>query len=330
MKTCNLVLTVFILAFADQAAAQYDSSYYETHNDVMHGRLALLQKYNVLHYKKTIEDRSVNYSTHTLHGLGAGFSYDWVTINLSFGVRYNGEDREKDKPKYLDIQLHAYSKKFILDIFGQRFKGLYVPGDKDADGNFHYCPDLESRLLGGSFQYILNNKRFSFRSSFLQTDWQKRSAGSLLLGLESYFGRITADSSLLPYRTDVDPSGHLAKKDFFWQVGPTIGYAYTIVIKKHFFVTGSFAESFNYGRRVTAEEYGERATSKFVANPSYRIMTGYNTSGWAIALFYVNNRVNIPVAGNDYELAVSSAVLRLNFVYRFRSKGKLGEFIDRI
>jgi len=329
MKTCNLVITVFILAFAKQATAQHDSSYYQTHNDLMHGRLALLQKYNVLHYKNTNENRS-NYSTRTLHGVGAGFSYDWVTINLSFGARFNGAERAKDKPKYLDIQLHAYSKKFILDIFGHRFKGLYVPGDKDADGIFYYRSDLERRLIGGSFQYIVNNKRFSFRSSFLQTDWQKRSAGSLLLGFESYVGRITADSSLLPYRTDVDPSGNLAKKDFFWQVGPTIGYAYTVVIKKHFFVTGSFAESFNFGTRVTTEEYGERVTSKFVANPSYRIMMGYNTDGWGIALFYVNNRVNIPVAANDYELAVSSGVLRLNFVYRFRSKGKLGEFIDRI
>lgn len=330
MKARDILMTVFILAIANNAVGQHDSSYYQTHNDLMHGRLSLLQKYTVLHYKNTIEDRSVNYSPHTLHGLGAGFSYDWVTINLSFGVRPNGKDREKDKPKYLDIQLHAYSKKFTLDVFVQRFKGMNVPGAKDADGNFYYRSDLESRLMGGSFQYIVNNKRFSFRSSFLQTDWQKRSAGSFLLGFESYVGRITADSSLLLYRTDVDPSGHLAKKDFFWQVGPTIGYAYTVVIKSHFFVTGSFAESFNYGRRVTTEEYGQQATSKFVANPSYRIMTGYNTDGWAIALFYVNNRVNIPVAANGYELAVSSAVFRLNFVYRFRSKGKLGEFIDRI
>jgi hypothetical protein len=330
MKTWNLIMTVLILAFANKAMAQHDSSYYETHNDVMHGRLALIQKYNVLHYKNTIENRTTNYFPHTIPGVGIGFTYDWMTVNFSYGLRFNGKEREKGKTKYLDIQLHSYAKKFIIDMFGQVYKGLYVPGDKDANGTFYHRPDLESRLIGGAFQFVLNNKRFSFRSSFLQTDWQKRSAGSLLFGFESYAGRITSDSSLLPYRTDVDPSGHLAKKDFFWQIGPTIGYAYTLVIKRHIFLTGTFAESFNYARRVMTEESDPRATSKFVINPSYRVIAGYNTYRWGIALFYVNNRVNIPGAMSGHKLAVSSGTFRVNFVYRFKSKGKLGKLIDRI
>jgi hypothetical protein len=330
MKTWGLLMTVLMLAFAGTAMAQHDSSYYETHNDVMHGRLALIQKYNVLHYKNTIEGTKTNYFPHTIPGIGVGFTYDWMTINLSFGLRFNGNEREKGKTKYLDIQLHSYAKKFIIDIFGQIYKGMYVPGDKDENGNFYHRPDLETRLIGGGFQYVLNNKRFSFRSAFLQTDWQKRSAGSLLFGFESYAGRVTSDSSLLPYRTDVDPSGQLPKKDFFWQVGPTIGYAYTAVIKRHFFVTASFAESFNYGRRVMTEGSEEVVTSKFILNPSYRLITGYNTYRWGIALFYVNNRVNLPGAVKGHEIAVSSGTFRINFVYRFRSKGKLGELIDRI
>ena len=330
MKTWNLSMTVLILSFAIKGVAQHDSSYYETHNDVMHGRLALIQKFNVLHYKNTLEDKTTNYFPHTIPGLAVGFTYDWMTIDLSYGFRYNGNEREKGKTKYLDIQLHSYAKKFIIDIFGQKYKGMYVPGDKDVDGNFYHRSDLESRLIGGAFQYVLNNKRFSFRSSFLQTDWQKRSAGSLLFGFEAYVGRVSSDSSLLPYHSDVDPSGHLAKKDFFWQVGPTIGYAYTAVIKRHFFVTGSFAESFNYGRRVMTEQSEKQVASQFVTNPSYRVITGYNTYRWGIALFYVNNRVKIPGAINGHEIAVSTGTFRVNFVYRFRSKGKLGELIDRI
>lgn len=330
MKTWNLLMTVVILAFVNEAVAQHDSTYYETHNNVMHGRLALIQKYNVLHYKNTVENRTTKYFPHTIPGIGIGFTYDWVTVNLSYGFRFNGKEREKGKTKYLDIQLHSYAKKFIIDMFAQRYKGMYVPGDKDVDGNFYHRSDLESRLMGGGFQYVLNNKRFSFRSSFLQTDWQKRSAGSLLFGFEAYVGRVTADSSLLPFRTDADPSGSVAKKDFFWQIGPTIGYAYTVVIKRHFFLTGSFAESFNYVRRVMTEESDRLATSQIDANPSYRVIAGYNTYRWGIAFFYVNNRVNIPGAMSVHKLAVSSGTFRVNFVYRFKSKGKLGELIEKI
>jgi hypothetical protein len=207
---------------------------------------------------------------------------------------------------------------------------MYIPGEKDSEGNFYHRPDLESRLLGGALQYIVNHKRFSFRAAFLQTDWQKKSAGSLLLGFESYAGRIKSDSTLLRYRSDADPSGHLARKDFFWQIGPTLGYAYTLVIQRNFFVTGSFAESFNFARRVMSEDSEERVTWKFVTNPSYRAVVGYNTYRWGIALFYINNRVNIPGALNGHKLAVSAGTFRVNFVYRFRSKGKLGELIDKI
>ena len=330
MRTWNLLITVFTLALANTAVAQHDSSYYETHNDVTHLRLALIQKFNVLHYKNTIENRTTNYFPHTIPGVAVGFTYDWVSLSASYGIRSKDNESEKGKTKYLDIQVHTYAKKFIIDIFGQVYKGMYVPYEKDANGNFYYRSDLESRLVGGAFQYVLNNKRFSLRSSFLQTDWQKRSAGSWLFGFESYAGRIKSDSSLLPRRTDVDPSGHLPKKDFFWQIGPTVGYAYTLVIKKHFFVTGTFTESFNYASRVMTDESDKRAISKFVTNPSYRLIAGYNTYRWGMSFFYINNRVNIPGAIDGNELAISSGTFRLNFVYRFKSKGKLGNLIDRI
>ena len=49
-----------------------------------------------------------------------------------------------------------------------------------------------------------------------------------------------------------------------------------------------------------------------------------------MSFFYINNRVNVPGAIDGNELAVSSGTFRLNFVYRFKSKGKLGKLIDRI
>lgn len=330
MKTRTILVTILLIATTTEIIAQNDSTYYATHNDVFHGRLTLSQKYHVLHYRNTIEGRANNYFPHAFPSVGMGLTYDWVTINLSYGLRFNDNDEEKGKTKYLDIQLHCYGKKFTIDLLGQIYKGMYVPGDKDADGNFYHRSDLETRLLGGAFQYVLNNKRFSFRAAFLQTDWQKKSAGSFLLGFETYAGRIKSDSSLLPYRTDVDQAGRLARKDIFWQLGPTVGYAYTLVIKRHFFVTGTLAESFNFARREMTNGTEERVTWKFVTNPSYRAVVGYNTYRWGVALYYINNRINIPGSLNGSKLAVSAGTFRVNFVYRFRSKGKLGSLIDKI
>ena len=330
MKSTNLLIAVFMLASASTAMAQHDSSYYETHNDVTHIRLYFIQKNTTLSYKNDIDGVSSKYSPQILPGLGLGFTYDWLTLNVSYGLPLYGNEGEKGKTKYVDIQLHLWAKKFIVDISAQSYKGLYVPGDKDAFGNDYHRDDVKTRLLGGAFQYVLNNKRFSSRSSFLQTDWQKRSAGSLLVGFNAYVGRITADSSMLRYSTEVDPSGPIEKKDVFWQIGPTVGYAYTLVIKKHLFLTGSFTESLNYGRRITTEQSEQQATSNFAINPSYRLVAGYNTYRWAFALSYVNNRYNIASESHSDGLAINSGTYRVNVVYRFKSKGKLGELIDKI
>src|SRR5262245_8961894 len=106
MEKFSVLIAAFIIASAGTALAQHDSSYYETHNDVFHGRLTLIQKYNALHYRNTIEGRANNYFPHAFPGLGVGFTYDWVTINLSYGLRFNGNEAEKGKTKYIDIQLH--------------------------------------------------------------------------------------------------------------------------------------------------------------------------------------------------------------------------------
>lgn len=330
MKSGGLLIAVLMLVFVNTAIAQHDSSYYQLYQDVFHGRLALILKNNTLHYKNTIEDRSVKYYPPTILAGGAGFTYNWVNLNLSYGFRLNDYESENGRTKYLDLQIHAFPKRFILNIFGKAYKGMHVPGDSDADGNLYHRPDLEIRMVGGVFQYVLNHNRFSFRSSFLQAGWQKRSAGSLLFGIETFVGRVTSDSSLLPYQTNTDPPANGARKDFFWQLGPNIGYAYTVVIKKHFFVTGSFAESFSYGKRVLTEQSGQTSISKYVMNPSYRLVAGYNADGWGITVNYSNNKVNFPGTVRGHELALRSGTFRINYVYRFRSKGKLGELIDRI
>lgn len=326
------IICLLLMLWCYQAFAQHDSTYYETHNDVFHGRLYLIQKYNSLHYKFAGEGstKDVDYLPHTIPGIGLGFTYNWMNVNFSYGFRLNGEERNKGETDYIDLQVHSYAKKFVLDLFAQSYEGMFVQGDKDSDGNYYHRPDLQSRLLGGSFQYVLNNKRFSYRSSFLQTDWQKRSAGSVLAGFEVYVGRIRSDSTLLPAGRSSGENSSIAREDRFWQIGPTLGYTYTVVLKKHFFVTGSFAESLNYGRRIMIAGDDEQMKGRFVTNPSYRIMAGYNTYRWGIAVFYVNNRVNVPSCINDYELAVSSGTFRINYVYRFRNKTWIGRVIDKI
>ena len=84
-----------------------------------------------------------------------------------------------------------------------------------------------------------NVDRFSYRAALTENDVQTKSAGSLLFGGEAYYGSIKGDSSLVPVEVRGNFSQFGVDKINFFSIGPGIGYAYTLVIEKHFYITGS-------------------------------------------------------------------------------------------
>lgn len=332
MKIFKAVIGSFFFTVIStaQVFAQNDTSYYVTHNKQWHGRLYLIKKYTALTYENKRDQYSLMYLPNTNMGLGAGVTYSWLTINGSAKFRFL-DPGSKGKTKYLDLQIHGYGKKFILDTFGQFYKGFYLSprGLATSDNQYYYRPDLKMDILGGSFQYVMNNKRFSFRSSFLNSDWQKKSAGSLLLGFETYMGRIQADSTITPTVLMKNETIRDETKNEFFEIGPTVGYAYTLVVKKHFFLTGSLAESFDYGfNKKTAAGTLMRDTG-FRFNTSFRAITGYNSANWGLSILFINNGMRIP--GNDeHRLTVNSGTFRVNYVHRFARQEKPGWITKRI
>jgi hypothetical protein len=48
----------------------------------------------------------------------------------------------------------------------------------------------------------LNPQRFSFNAAMTQNEWQKKSAGSFMIGGLVYYGQIKGDSSLVPKQVE--------------------------------------------------------------------------------------------------------------------------------
>src|SRR5690606_28091376 len=125
-----------------------------------------------------------------------------------------------------------YPRKLVLDLFGQFYKGYYLaPEGRGAlpDENFYVRPDLKVTKLGVSAQYVFNHEKFSYRASFLQNEWQQKSAGTFLAGFEVYGGGATADSTIVPGMLIEDESRNFEALRFF-EFGPNAGYAYTLVV----------------------------------------------------------------------------------------------------
>jgi hypothetical protein len=311
--------------YAQKVLLQYDTAYYKSFPQKVTGRLYFSRKFTSLQFRNSEKKYSFNYLPNTTLNFGVGATYKWATLNLAYGFKFLNPERDRGKTKYLDLQFHQYGRKLIVDIFGQFYKGFYLAERefKLNDDAYYKRPDLRINLIGGSAQLVLNHRKFSYRSSFIQNEWQKKSAGTFLVGIEAYVGRIKADSSIVPAALSKNTNEIAPDRISFFEFGPSVGYAYTFVLKKHFFLTGSSSISLDLGRSTFKDDIHREPSVGLITNSFFRIVGGYNTNAWSVAAFYIVDNVRLPTGhDNDKKIFLNTGNYRLIFVYRFKPSGK--------
>lgn len=317
------------LCISGAAMGQYDTSYYVSYADQIAGRFYLSQKYVSCRYFDKGNDLAIRYFPNTRLNMGIGATYKWATLNLAYGFGFLNPENGRGETKYFDLQGHIYARKITVDLIGHTYKGFYATDEdlRQPDGGYYLRPDMHLSAIGLTGQYILNADRFSYRAGFLQNEWQKKSAGTMLLGWQFVLGRVSADSSLVPQKLVEEGSPRGPDRVGFFETGPSIGYAYQLVIGKHFYVMGSVAAVFTFGTVVTEGETRERSSS-FIPNLAYHAFVGYNSEKWAISLTFTNSVVNIGGGISEERLSMSTGNVRLNFARRFRARRDVRELLD--
>jgi hypothetical protein len=117
-----------------------------------------------------------------------------------------------------------------------------------------------------------------------------------------------------------------------FQFGPNLGYAYTLVVKKNFYVSASGSVSFVFGKNSLSGSEGRPAFT-FTPNFFVRAFAGYNSKKWSIGVVAINNGQSLAKLSYNERVTLYSGNFRVNYVYRFlpgkRAK-KLLEPIDKI
>ncbi|HEX7017191.1 MAG TPA: DUF4421 domain-containing protein [Cyclobacteriaceae bacterium] len=305
---------------------EYDTSYYVSYADEIIGRLYLSQKYVSFRYIDSGNDVAFRYLPNTRLNMGVGATYKWATLNLAYGFGFLNPENGKGETKYFDLQGHFYARRITVDLIGHTYKGFYLTDEdyKSPGGDFYLRPDMRLNGVGLTGQYILNSERFSYRAGFLQNEWQKKSAGTMLLGWQLILGSVSADSSLVPRKINEEINASGPDRVAFFETGPSVGYAYQLVIGKHLYVMGSLAAVLTFGTVVSEGETRERSSS-FIPNITYHAFAGYNSETWAISLTFTNSVVNISGTLSDEWFSMDAGNVRLNFARRFRVKRDLLE-----
>lgn len=286
------IFTLFFSPFGfAQNRVSVDNSYYITYPDKLILRLYLSRKFAPFTISSSNKE-DLNYKTNSKLNLGAGFTYKIVTINLSYGFNFLNKDKGRGDTKGLDLQLHIYPHKWAVDLLGVFLKGYYLE-PKANNGlslsNYYQRPDLSRNIMGLSVFRVANADKFSYRAALNQNDWQKKSAGSLLYGAETYYGIVNADSAFVPSKAGSNYTQAGIEKINFFSIGPGIGYAYTLVISKHLFITGSAIGSLDFN--ISSEQNNGKKNSKIKVIPGgiYKAALGYNSSSWTVSVNLLGN-----------------------------------------
>ena len=236
--------------------------------------------------------------------LGAGFTYKIVTLNLSYGFKFLNKDKGRGDTKGLDLQFHIYPHKWAIDLLGAFLKGYYLdPKAQNGLGlpDYYIRPDLHRNIVGLSLFRVANADKFSYRAAFNQKDWQTKSAGSLLIGAETYYGIVKADSALVPSKAGSNYTQAGIDKINFFSIGPGIGYAYTLVISKHFFITGSAIGSLSVNISSEQNSGNKKSKVKIIPGGIYKAAIGYNSSTWSVSATLLGNALYAASAASSKE-----------------------------
>lgn len=312
-----------------------DTNYVEAYKDELTVRAYLSRKQNGYTLSSRLFSPWLRYKTNDNLLIGAGYTYNFLTLNLAVKMPFiNGDDDVYGKSKYVDLQAHTIFRSYIIDLYLQWNTGHYLANADNVipnwstDDGYPIRGDLRTHILGLNLQYLFNSSRFSYKASFLQNEFQKRSAGSPIAGIEAYWVLGMADSVMVG--GDLPQSGFYKDQPFnqvdVANFGLNGGYAYTFVWNEKLFL--SLTTVFGISGGINQVHYTETSVtnrSKFTAGftNSTRISLGFNSKQYYFGLSYIYFNLTTLSAGYGDWFGYNTGNIRVNFVRRFKLKKSL-------
>jgi Domain of unknown function (DUF4421) len=313
----------------------HDTTYYRSYRESLVARVYLSRKYTTLKLTPPGDNDVpiMKYRPNTTLNIGIGGTYRSLTLNIGIGINSFNPNNERGETHYLDLQAHFYARKWNFDFLGQFYTGYYLSpqGLGTPDGISYYVrPDLRVQVLGLAVYRALNDQRFSYQAGLVQNEWQKKSAGSILIGAETYFGTFHGDSTLVPAKLDSNYAVRGIQKVNFYLFGPGVGYGYTLVFKQHFFLLAS--ATVNLALRYAREkEIGKNADNvDFTPNFIFHAGLGYNSEKWDLSVLWVSNRTYVKGPATDYKYTIDAGNYRLIYAKRFTLNKKVRKVLQPI
>lgn len=314
-------------ASAQTDTLKVDTSYYERFPDKLIISPYLVKNPIGVYLVSPDATDKVRYHSNSPLGIGLRVGYDWLSLSGSYGVgaidpNFN---KSKGKTKRLNLQTTFAARKLLVDVYFQSYKGFYllakdIPQYTQAD--YYVRPDLKSSLFGATGMYVFNGKKFTPRPIFKYDALQKKSAGSLLAGIEFLAGSAKGDSVFIPSAySDQYPHSSVNKINYML-FGPSLGYGHSFVIGKHFSIMGIASLNADVGyvkeyETGVTEVYDKRW--RFDPNLNFRGGIAYNKPSWELAFSYFTKRMYMTGKSNESRYLAHNNDYRIAYTRRINA-----------
>lgn len=267
--------------------SKVDTNYIKDLSHKLSIRIQSVNKFTSFDIKDNDIDSIVSYSPNRNLNLGFGVNYKWFGLWLAFKFPFiNNDDEIYGKTKRFDAITSIFLRKLDIDLYLSTYKGFYIEDPAsylpnwEAGMPYPQRPDITTTKIGGSCTYAFKHRKYSTKAAFIQTEIQRKSAGSFLLGgFFSYFG-IEGDSSFVPYELkEIYNAALLFNHVSVYGGGITFGYTHTFVMWKKFYISFSLVPGVSVqGYQIAYDDGQEKKTGSFVAGRFLaRFALGYNS-----------------------------------------------------
>lgn len=240
---------------------------------------------------------SSNYPLTT--GVGFALKNTLLGFQVGYGLVPLKSRREYGKSKTLDVRLHHYGRKFMLDVLVEDFKGFYSGQEWGKAEEIH--PDMSVKQFGLEGSYLFNGSRLSSKAAFGLNEIQLQSAGSVLLGGGVYYYDVEGIGE-----ESSNPSGSFENM----QMGVNGGYAHSWPVSQRWMLSGMVKIGGNLGK-ATRQVQGKGLS--IYPTAVARFASSYHKADWGLSMVVLLNSKSIYPMQNDM-LGLTTVNMQLSYV----------------
>lgn len=277
------------------AVGKIDTNYIANYTELLTARIYGLFQGAALN-TQSFEFKKITYRSNYPGRIGIAAFHKWFGLGLSIGIPFLVKNQQEfGKSSFYDLRVNAYGNQISAELFIQNYKNFYLTNLVDINNKAFKVPGMNIFSTGISGYYYYNYRRFSIRSAFIQTERQKRSAGSFAVRPSFIFYRISSPEGIVPpvlAATITAYQPEITKEGRFYSLGLAPGYTYTLVFLKYLYLNGAAFPGFFFQKGTYITNFNTHKVQDIALSLNAKLVLGYNSPTW-----FAGGSMNISFGG---------------------------------